>query len=212
MLEGFFNDWYKPECLIIEVLCALQVFTAFRRFYGPYYTHEQNQPERVREDGITPPFITTCLHLISMLTTEYKYYEKLTEKGRPELIPAVRNIHLMVIFVHALLLHMACLPSRERFIQLVGGIQAAMNTDPNWLRGVLAVVQNDPCRKVVAMACVPIAHLDTAFDALTQNLPRDLEPILRWFKNKNMGPRMPNGFRRTARFPLVEPSGQSDER
>lgn len=57
-------------------------------------------------------------------------------------------------------------------------------------------------RMIVSLAFVPIAGLDAAFDALTETLPAELQPILTWFEDYYIGtPFGRNRRRRPALFP-----------
>uniref|UniRef100_A0A915CU31 Uncharacterized protein n=1 Tax=Ditylenchus dipsaci TaxID=166011 RepID=A0A915CU31_9BILA len=92
-------------------------------FQGPNYTHIENEPEKVRDNSLIRPLVYTCFFFFSMIITQFKYFDSISKQGHPELIPMTRTVHASVMCVHAVLLHLACLPDRERLIELVGGIQ-----------------------------------------------------------------------------------------
>lgn len=72
------------------------------------------------------------------------------------------------------------------------GLTRRYNTEPTF---------SLQCRMIVALAFVPVHGLVSAFDALAQELPVELNPILDWLEDNYIGRLNRDGTRRTARFP-----------
>ena len=58
-------------------------------------------------------------------------------------------------------------------------------------------------RMIIALAFVPIDNLDVAFDALTEELPDELQPILNWLEDNYLGRLF--GRNRRRRAPIFSP-------
>ena len=74
--------------------------------------------------------------------------------------------------------------------------------------GLLSRYDNDAmfslhARMIIALAFVPIGNLDVAFDALTEELPQELQPMLNWLEDNYLG--RPFGRNRRRRAPMFPP-------
>ena len=55
---------------------------------------------------------------------------------------------------------------------------------------------------IIALSFVPIPHLDSYMDALSDNIPPELQPLLNWFEDNYVGrPVRRGGGRRSPLFP-----------